>query len=98
MGKIPVSVIALYIPEDAEIRQIPISQSLAAKYRVVPLRICTNDGERIYIDRITDISRQASLKAGGLGNRYTCLATFGIIQKELFLYKDEDEWYLEEKF
>ena len=46
----------------------------------------------------TDIRRKASQKAGGIGNRYTCLATLGDRQREIQLYKDEDRWFLDENF
>jgi len=96
--KIPVSVIAVYVGDGFSISRIPVSSAMAAEHRVIPLRILTCKDEKIIIDRITDISRMASTKAGGLGERYTCLATFGEIQQEIYVYKDEDSWYLEENF
>ena len=39
---------------------------------VVPLEIQWEDGTKFEIDRILDIRRAASLKAGGAGIGYTC--------------------------
>ena len=98
MSKVEASVIAVYVADADHMSGLPVSAALAAKYRVVPLRIRTKYGEKIHIDRVTDITCQASRKAGGVGNRYTCLATWGETQREIYLYKDEDVWFLEEAF
>ena len=76
----------------------PASPALAAKYKVIPLKILTHSNEKIIVDRITGITRQASTKAGGLGERYTCLATLRELQREIFVYRDNDEWYMEDGF
>jgi hypothetical protein len=96
--KIPVYVMAVYIPSGQSLYRLPVSQTLAARYKVIPYRIMTLSDDKIYIDRITDIRREASTKVGGLGDRYTCLATLDEIQREIFLYKDGDEWYMEVEF
>jgi len=97
MGKIKVCVIAVYLSDDDYIPGLPVSKSLSAQYHVVPIRIFAKNIGKISIDRISDIRRQASLKAGGLGNRYTCLITVSDCQREIYLYKDEDEWFVEEE-
>jgi hypothetical protein len=96
--KIPVYVMAVYIPAGQSLYRLPVSQALTARYRVIPYRVMTLKDERICIDRITDIRREASTKVGGLGERYTCLATLDETQREIFLYKDGDEWYMEVEF
>ena len=88
----------MYLSDNVRISKVPVSESLRAQYRVIPVRVYTEDGYKIYIDRVTDIRRQASTKAGGLGIRYTCLATSEDKQKEIYLYKDEDTWFMEEVF
>lgn len=100
MAKIPISVIALYVSENVSLPsyKIPTSAKLLATYKVIPLRILNENDEKIIIDRIIDIRREASTKAGGLGDRYTCLATRGDVQKQIYVYKDEDEWFLEDYF
>jgi sulfopyruvate decarboxylase TPP-binding subunit len=98
MTKIPISVIALFMGKDTEISssKIPVGRELAARHKVIPIKFLTPSGDIIIIDRITDIRRQVSAKVGGLGERYSCLATIGDIQRLVYAYKDEDEWYLEE--
>ena len=97
-AKKSVSVIAIYLGKDYNLSRIPASSALTAKHRVMPLKVLTHDGDKIIIDRVTDVRRQASTKAGGLGERYTCLATLGEQQREIYVYKDEDDWYMEEEF
>lgn len=69
--------------------------SIIAKFtedgRVLPQTLLWEDGRKFSIDRISDIRRAASLKAGGIGLRYDCY----IHGKQVYLYKDDDMWYLE---
>jgi len=51
--------------------------------------IWPEDGRRYSIDRITDIQRAASRKAGGCGLRFTCY--FGNKKRYLFLEGDNHE-------
>ena len=57
---------------------------------VCPLILWWDDGRKYEIDRVLDVRRAASLKAGGIGIRYTCR----ILGKERYLYLDEDKWYV----
>lgn len=57
---------------------------------VRPLILWWDDGRKYEIDRVLDVRRAASLKAGGIGIRYTCR----ILGKERYLYLDEDKWYV----
>ena len=69
--------------------------SVIAKFtdlgKVTPLSILWNDGRRFDIDRVDDARRAASLKGGGIGIRYTCM----IRGRQVYLFKDEDVWYVE---
>ena len=60
-----------------------------------PTEIVWEDGRRFSVDRVTDIRRAASTKAGGLGIRYTCC----IRNREAYLfYEDENQrWFMERK-
>lgn len=62
---------------------------------ITPLSITWEDGRVYEIDRITDVRRAASLKAGGMGWRYTCI----IRRKETFLFYDlcDKKWFMEGK-
>lgn len=71
--------------------------------RILPLMFRKEDGERVRIDRITDIREAPSLKLGGQGTRYTCLILGAqrddgaeIVQREIFLFHDRDRWFVEE--
>ena len=56
-----------------------------------PRTITWEDGRVFEIDRILDVRRAASLKAGGLGIRYICR----IRGKEVKLFNDEGHWFIE---
>ena len=56
-----------------------------------PTSIIWEDGRVFEIDRILDIRRAASLKAGGLGIRYICR----IRGKTVKLFNDEGHWFME---
>ena len=55
-----------------------------------PTSIVWEDGRVFAIDRVLDIRRAASLKAGGMGMRYTCR----ICGKVVNLFNDETEGVL----
>ena len=56
-----------------------------------PRAITWEDGRVFEIDRILDVRRAASLKAGGLGIRYICR----IRGKEVKLFNDKGHWFME---
>ncbi len=62
---------------------------------ITPTSFIWEDGRRFEIDRILDVRRAASLKAGGLGIRYTCR----VRGKQTYLYHDDCEghWFMERK-
>jgi hypothetical protein len=98
LGKIPISVIAVYIGDGFTLSHIPSSPGLVSRCKVIPLRVMTHNDERLIVDRVTEFTRMASTKAGGLGERYTCLVTLGEVKREIYLYKDENEWFMEANF
>jgi hypothetical protein len=64
---------------------------------LIPLSFVWEDDREYTIDRITDIRRAASLKAGGAGLRYTVK----VKNKETFMFLEEDregtKWFMEKK-
>lgn len=70
---------------------ISVTAVFTADGQVKPVRLNWEDGRRFEIDRITDIRKAASPKAGGIGIRYTCM----IAGKQVYLYKDQDQWFME---
>ena len=60
---------------------------------VFPLEIQWEDGAKFEIDRILDVRRAASLKAGGTGIRYTCR----IRGRGKYLWLEETRGFIEAK-
>jgi len=58
---------------------------------IKPILLTWSDGRKFEIDRVTDVRLAPSLKAGGLGIRYTCK----ICGKEVYLFYDEGKWFVE---
>ena len=56
-----------------------------------PTSIIWEDGRVFAIDRILDVRRAASLKAGGVGMRYICQ----IYGRTISLFNDENHWFME---
>lgn len=56
-----------------------------------PLSVLWDNGKAYAIDKIIDKRRAASLKAGGIGLRYTVK----IRGKITYLYYEEPKWYME---
>nr|WP_267459234.1 hypothetical protein [Caproicibacter fermentans] len=60
---------------------------------IMPLAVKWEDGTRYEVDRVLDVRRAASLKAGGAGIRYTCR----IMGKQACLWLEENRWFVEAK-
>lgn len=58
-----------------------------------PLALKWEDGRRYPVDRVIDVQRAASLKAGGTGIRYTCK----IRGKQTYLFFEEGRWWVERR-
>lgn len=59
---------------------------------LIPKEITWEDGRKYEIIRVKDKRRAASTKAGGVGERYTCV----VDGKEIFLfYEDNNMWFME---
>jgi hypothetical protein len=59
----------------------------------IPLLVIWEDGRKFEVDKVLDIRRAASLKAGGQGIRYKCL----IRGRETFLWLEDEKWFVEAK-
>jgi len=61
---------------------------------LIPRYITWEDGRRYEVDRILDRRRAASMRAGGMGIRYTCR----ICGKVTYLFYEENlKWFVEAK-
>ncbi len=60
---------------------------------IKPLFIVWENGQKYAIDKVKNITRAASLKAGGCGIRYTCM----INNQERYLFLEENKWFIERR-
>lgn len=61
--------------------------------KITPLSLLWENGTRYEIDRILDVRRAASLKAGGTGIRYT----IRIGGRDSYLFYEDPRWFVEAK-
>lgn len=60
---------------------------------VIPKSFLFSDGNVYKIDKIKNVERKASTKAGGSGLRYTIIVS----GQEKYVFRDEDKWYIEKE-
>lgn len=71
---------------------VDVVASFTKEGALVPLRFRWEDGNVYEIDRVLDCRRAASLKAGGVGERYTVM----VEGKKSYLYYEGDNlWFME---
>lgn len=58
--------------------------------KLQPVAFWWENSKKYSIDRIIDVCRAASLKAGGTGVRYTCM----VLGREVNLFFEEDRWFI----
>ncbi len=61
--------------------------------QIEPVAFWWESGRRYEIDSVVDVCRAVSLKAGGIGTRYTCM----VKGHQTFLWLEEDRWFMERK-
>ena len=71
---------------------VDVTAEFSKDGELVPKSFRWEDGQVYEIERIKHIRRAASLKAGGVGMRYTCV--IGGQEKHLF-YEDNNMWFME---
>lgn len=59
--------------------------------KIEPLLFTFEDGKKYSIDKIIQVCKAASLKAGGAGIRYTCM----ICNQIRNIYLEENRWFIE---
>ena len=72
---------------------VEVTAKFDTEGNITPLSVTWEDGMVYEIDRILDRRRAASLKAGGIGMRYTCR----ILGQRSYLYYEEPGWFVEGK-
>ena len=63
--------------------------------RIRPVAYQLPGGSPVKIDCISDERQAASLKSGGQGTRYTCKVTVDEVQSDVYLFHDEELWFME---
>lgn len=63
--------------------------------RIRPVVYQLPGGSPVKIDCVTDERQAASLKSGGQGMRYTCKVTVDEVQSDVYLFHDEELWFME---
>ena len=74
---------------------VDVAADFTADGTVMPRSFVWDDGHRYEIDRVTDIRRAASLKAGGIGLRYTIMVRGK--QSHMWLEDGQNKWFMEGK-
>lgn len=72
---------------------IDVTARFSPEGRITPLLITWEDGKKYIVDKILDIRRAASLKAGGTGLRFNVK----IGRQETFIYLEDGRWWAERK-
>ena len=72
---------------------VTVGAVFSAEGNLTPKYIIWEDGRKFEIDRIIDVRRAASLKAGGAGIRYT----IRIGGTETFLFLEDTRWFVERR-
>lgn len=72
---------------------VEITAKFDTEGKITPLSLLWEDGTLYEIDRVIDVCRAASLKAGGMGIRYT----ISIGGKQSYLFYEEPRWFVEAK-
>ena len=63
--------------------------------RIRPVAYQLPGGSPVKIDCVTDERQAASLKSGGQGTRYTCKVTVDEVQSDVYLFHDEELWFMD---
>lgn len=73
---------------------VDVNATFTKDGRLLPKSFIWKDGHVYEIQRIKHICRAASLKAGGVGIRYTCIING--MESHLF-YEENNMWFVEER-
>ena len=85
-----------YMDSDCKV-YVDVTEIRQKDGKLIPMSFVWEDGNRYDIDRIIEIRRAASLKAGGTGLRYTVR----VRSHDTFMFLEEDrgvgKWFMERK-
>ena len=83
-GKMEVSPLKVYVDVDVH---------FSKDGKIIPKAIIWEDGRRYEIDKITQVARRASFRAGGTGIRHTCIVN----GKQSYLFYEVNRWFVERR-
>lgn len=72
---------------------IDVTATFTKDGNLQPLYFVWEDGKRYEIDKILEIRKAASLKAGGRGIRFRCR----VMGKEVYIFFEDGKWFMEGK-
>ena len=72
-------------------KYVDVVANMKSDGSILPLKITWEDGREYLIDKVEDIRRAASLKAGGCGLRFSCK----ICGQTRFLFLEDYKWFIE---
>jgi hypothetical protein len=82
------------VPDPSEYKvYVQVTAIFQPDGRLQPVSFVWEDGRQYNIDKILNVMRAASLKAGGTGMRYTCM----VQGRETFLFLEEARWFMERR-
>ena len=73
---------------------VDVNATFTKDGRLLPKSFIWTDGHVYEIQRVTDVRRAASLKAGGAGMRYTCIVDG---RESHLCYEDNNMWFMESR-
>ena len=73
---------------------VDVNATFSKDGRLIPKSFIWTDGHVYEIQRVKNVCRAASLKAGGVGMRYTCVVDG---RESHLYYEDNNMWFLEGK-
>ena len=73
---------------------VDVNATFSKDGRLIPKSFIWTDGHLYEIQRVKNVCRAASLKAGGVGMRYTCVVDG---RESHLYYEDNNMWFLEGK-
>ena len=73
---------------------VDVNATFSKDGRLIPKSFIWTDGHVYDIQRVKNVCRAASLKAGGVGMRYTCVVDG---RESHLYYEDNNMWFVEGK-
>jgi hypothetical protein len=65
--------------------------------KLIPIKVFWKDDRTYKIDKVLDIKKRASLKAGGYGLRYSCMINGQLRYLWLETFENGTRWFVEGK-